>query len=203
MRAARVLAWPIRRISSPKLACDATKVLAVCRRSWNRSPGTPAVARAFRQVWLKFVRRRPRRAFVRAVPARKQASAPGRLALGREPAGTAASCPGRPSAWGRRVRLRRTRPRAYDEAAPDRERHLGEWNAYWESQFEAVRTQLGWLKSDLKEGHAELRGSINDGSRALAAAERKNAEYVRTVVAGDGGKGLTRTWWASRSPGAA
>jgi hypothetical protein len=88
-----------------------------------------------------------------------------------------------------RARGLTTKPRPTENAT------LGEWNAYWESQFEAVRTQLGWLKSDLKEGHAELRGSINDGSRALAAAERKNAEYVRTVVAGDGGKGLTRTWW--------
>ena len=41
----------------PSSACDATKVLAVCRRSWNRSPDTPAAARAFRHVWLKFVRR--------------------------------------------------------------------------------------------------------------------------------------------------
>jgi hypothetical protein len=80
--------------------------------------------------------------------------------------------------------MTKPRPRA---AAP-----ASEWNTYWDSQLEALRSRIDW---GLKNADTDTRQLVDKEATERAAADRRLGERLRVVLGGEGGAGLVEAYW--------
>jgi hypothetical protein len=81
------------------------------------------------------------------------------------------------------------------KARPSEAASLAAWNDYWESRLGNLAEQIQWARHDMKKADNDLAKRISDEASARSAAVAELQARVRTVVGGEGGRGLVKTCW--------
>jgi hypothetical protein len=81
------------------------------------------------------------------------------------------------------------------KARPSDGAPLSQWNEYWDSRLKNLSDQITWVREDMKKEDDSLARRLKDENAERHTAVAQLEERLTSVVGGEGGRGLARTWW--------